>query len=97
MGSKQIHIGLLLEEKTETQLRVGKDHMKDTRESDHLQAEGRGSRGINPVGYRHTCLIFLGFGLHISKLKWRIFIHDIAALKVDSELNPYNFALSFPA
>lgn len=28
MGSKQIQIGLLLEEKTETQLRVEKGHMK---------------------------------------------------------------------
>ena len=85
-----------MEEKTETQLRVEKGHMKDTRESGHLQAEGRGSKGINLVGYRRTCLILLGFALHISKLKWRIFIHDIAALKVDSELNPNNFALSFP-
>lgn len=92
-----MQIGLLLEEKTETQLGVEKGHMKDTRESGHLQAEGTGSRGINPVGYRRTCLIFLGFALHISKLKWRIFIHGIAALKVDSELNPYNFAFSFPA
>lgn len=48
-GSKQIQIGLLLGEKTETQLRVGKGHRKDTRENGHLQAEDRGSRGS-----RHT-------------------------------------------